>query len=521
MSSGNEQFDQLLSSCKSRLESEEMEQKIGGRPDTLNAGVDNGQTQGFNTSKVVFSLKDFMEKSQREESVRLINDETTGINVGGPKEEDHVEAMMTDDDSDVELLKSEKLKTDEDINKAKVDSNSDLDDDIEKLDDIIDSLNSKCKEEIWSQPMEDSVIIEDVKNLSEKVVSSEPVLDEKSKVDPESKSHPLEDSVIIEDVKNTSEELAAKKPVLDEKVSEDILLQEKLKLGKFSGLSIKISNRSEREAVPPTRASSVPTANKDGITMTKVDISIKERSFQQTKENKGNLKDDSTLTESIPGEDSSSDCGDDDDSSKWDVCTHGDLIQDYMCYECTFNRWRVSLNEVQPKEKKKKRPEFLEIGHRLNIGNLRNVSIRKSTAKSPQKPGSFNKDSSKPSGFTKVPLRDPNPTNNAGASYPNIRIPPGLNVSAAGDSKKNFNFTKLPSGISFFKPSAKKDDSVPPSTEKSTKSPSKDTKDCSGDPSKSPTSSVDDPVNIMKNVDWMKVFELSGLTPNPKNVGAE
>ena len=25
-------------------------------------------------------------------------------------------------------------------------------------------------------------------------------------------------------------------------------------------------------------------------------------------------------------------------TSEFDLCTHGDLMYDYMCYECTYNR---------------------------------------------------------------------------------------------------------------------------------------------------------------------------------------
>ena len=50
-----------------------------------------------------------------------------------------------------------------------------------------------------------------------------------------------------------------------------------------------------------------------------------------------------------------------------------------------LNRWRVSWNKRVPEEKQKSRPEFLELSHKLNIGNFRNISIQRAKPK-PEKP---------------------------------------------------------------------------------------------------------------------------------------
>ena len=48
-------------------------------------------------------------------------------------------------------------------------------------------------------------------------------------------------------------------------------------------------------------------------------------------------------------------------SSQYDNCTHGDPM-DYMCMECTFNRWRCEWDFVKPvRAKKIKKPEEVEV----------------------------------------------------------------------------------------------------------------------------------------------------------------
>ena len=45
----------------------------------------------------------------------------------------------------------------------------------------------------------------------------------------------------------------------------------------------------------------------------------------------------------------------------------------------------MSWNKRVPEEKQKSRPEFLELSHKLNIGNFRNISIQRAKPK-PEKP---------------------------------------------------------------------------------------------------------------------------------------
>merc|ERR1719430_1877643 len=74
----------------------------------------------------------------------------------------------------------------------------------------------------------------------------------------------------------------------------------------------------------------------------------------------------------------------DEEVTEFDLCTHGDLVNDYLCYECTYNRWRVGWNKRMPEEKKKSRPEFLELSHKLNIGHIRNISIQRANPSQPK-----------------------------------------------------------------------------------------------------------------------------------------
>ena len=48
-------------------------------------------------------------------------------------------------------------------------------------------------------------------------------------------------------------------------------------------------------------------------------------------------------------------------SSQYDNCTHGDHM-DYMCVECTYNRWRCEWDFVKPVGVRKfKKPEIVEV----------------------------------------------------------------------------------------------------------------------------------------------------------------
>ena len=82
---------------------------------------------------------------------------------------------------------------------------------------------------------------------------------------------------------------------------------------------------------------------------------------------------DSPMKKSIPAvtldENTTEDKSDDDEedkpkenvSSQYDNCTHGDTM-DYMCVECTYNRWRCEWDFVKPvRGKKIKMAEIVEV----------------------------------------------------------------------------------------------------------------------------------------------------------------
>merc|ERR550519_378232 len=181
-------------------------------------------------------------------------------------------------------------------------------------------------------------------------------------------------------------------------------------------------------------------------------------------------------------------------TEEFDICTHGDLVSDYLCHECTYNRWRVERNDTQPPQKKKIHPVLLDIGHRVNIGNLRDISIKRAVPKSPEK-------------ATEVPAPTGNESEDAGEKKsPNtkpenkeniaFKLPSYVNLSKTGDAKApSFNFSKLPSGISItaFKPTADKNDIPSPPS-----------------PAKNPPS-ASDPMEVIRNVNWSQVFQFSGL----------
>ena len=87
------------------------------------------------------------------------------------------------------------------------------------------------------------------------------------------------------------------------------------------------SNKNSNQAVNDEEKLE-PTARKEGTPILITDESPK-------------AKLDVTLEEAATKEDDEEDVFKDEDEevTEFDLCTHGDLVNDYMCYECTYNRF--------------------------------------------------------------------------------------------------------------------------------------------------------------------------------------
>ena len=105
-------------------------------------------------AKVAFSLKDFIERKKKaeEEEVEQVEDDSDIEEVGEVKRDTPEEdgnstdddvSMDDDTDSDLELIKSDKSGEDKKSKKYKDGSVSDIDDEIEKLNNIIDEYGPK------------------------------------------------------------------------------------------------------------------------------------------------------------------------------------------------------------------------------------------------------------------------------------------------------------------------------------------------------------------------------------------
>ena len=257
----------------------------------------------------------------------------------------------------------------------------------------------------------------------------------------------------------------------------------------------------------------------------------------------------------------------DEEVTEFDLCTHGDLVNDYLCYECTYNRWRVGWNRRVPEEKRKSRPEFLELSHKLNIGHIRNISIQraKPSQPKPEKPAEEKEEKVKTdngeaktepepkSENEKKPEEELNktedpPKNMKSESDPtpapkkenlSFKLPPGVNL--AGGFKKT-GFSRLPSGISFTStkptilPSTKSgpipaptfgaslpaaETNLPPPTSQETP-PSTEIPDNSSNlptspppPSNSEAGSIGekmaaaDPLTLIAGINWAQVFQFT------------
>ena len=214
-----------------------------------------------------------------------------------------------------------------------------------------------------------------------------------------------------------------------------------------------------------------------------------------------------------------------------------------------LKRWRVSWNKRVPEEKQKSRPEFLELSHKLNIGNFRNISIQRAKPK-PEKPAEEkkttdeSKSEKKPDNEKKPgeelnkgrtanqnqnpPKPEPKPAPKDNSSF---KLPPGVNLSNSGFTKTGSTFSRLPSGISFTKPamSSKSSTDPPPtpSTENSSPPPqSQTTSDSSSSSTGNPGQASEqaqtppstgsssgekqvDPMSLIAGINWAQVFQFT------------
>ena len=96
------------------------------------------------------------------------------------------------------------------------------------------------------------------------------------------------------------------------------------------------SNKNSKQAVDEEKLE--PTARKEGAPIlindespkTKLDVTLEEVATKEDEEEAA------TKNEEL-GEDVFED--EDEEVTEFDLCTHGDLVNDYMCYECTYNRF--------------------------------------------------------------------------------------------------------------------------------------------------------------------------------------
>ena len=98
------------------------------------------------------------------------------------------------------------------------------------------------------------------------------------------------------------------------------------------------SNKNSNQAVKDEEKLE-PTASKEGAPIlitdespkTKLDVTLEEVAIKEDEE-------EAATKEEEVGEDVFED--EDEEVTEFDLCTHGDLVNDYMCYECTYNRFQ-------------------------------------------------------------------------------------------------------------------------------------------------------------------------------------
>ena len=425
MATVNLKFNQLLTGVKSRLEEEQEEpRRPGGLTiakvpgDCLNiAPKVNRHFEEFTIppkepepeAKVVFSLKDFMERNKRkaeeeeaEESrkkdeVKMDSDsdieEVGSVQKNLVEDEDDssdesvvngAESMDEDTDDDLELFHSDKNN---EVKKGKtenMDPDSDIDTEIEELHGIIEELNPKVEDPVASsvESMKSTLnsLREDLNGISAEFTKKK--TEEKK-----------EEGEIGSSKTNVKDETARLSKFLGlsikkspgEKV-ESSAVQDKLSGAKtfgnisvssIAGLNVQAWKKElnvKRKAFdnPSENETKKPTMDKTSILIeddTKMDTDQKKAEKSTSGDTTILIEDDTpkkapssttsnvTLDENTKPEEpldkttkfeiyrekETRDNFDEDENSnslteEFDLCKHGDLLYDYMCYECTYNR---------------------------------------------------------------------------------------------------------------------------------------------------------------------------------------
>ena len=90
-------------------------------------------------------------------------------------------------------------------------------------------------------------------------------------------------------------------------------------------------NSNDEEKLEPTaRKEGAPILISDESPKTKLDVTLEEVAIKEDEEEAALKKEEEDVFED-----------EDEEVTEFDLCTHGDLVNDYMCYECTYNRFNI------------------------------------------------------------------------------------------------------------------------------------------------------------------------------------
>ena len=114
------------------------------------------------------------------------------------------------------------------------------------------------------------------------------------------------------------------------------------KSSKPTNVESETSNMNSKQAVddeeklePTARKEGAPILISDESPKTKLDVTLEEVAIKEDEE-------EDALKKEEVGEDVFED--EDEEVTEFDLCTHGDLVNDYMCYECTYNRFQFLIS---------------------------------------------------------------------------------------------------------------------------------------------------------------------------------
>ena len=112
------------------------------------------------------------------------------------------------------------------------------------------------------------------------------------------------------------------------------------KSSKPTNVESETSNMNSKQAVdeeeklePTARKEGAPILISDESPKTKLDVTLEEVAIKEDEEEAALKKEEEDVFED-----------EDEEVTEFDLCTHGALVNDYMCYECTYNRFQfISL----------------------------------------------------------------------------------------------------------------------------------------------------------------------------------